>query len=91
MQSSPSWNVLLEPLLDQLRQQLPESRRLLHIFLQAGVAGASFRWLETQCGVSRMLNREPILARQTQQLWHAYLQRAVAEDELIWFPAECQM
>jgi hypothetical protein len=75
----PDWDPRLEPLLEELRR-VHTSTRLTRLFLRAGVTGASYRWLETTCQVSR-LNRDASL----QHWWDLYLARARAEDELIWF------
>jgi hypothetical protein len=78
------WDGVLEPLLEHMLR-VCVCTRLTNVLLRAGVLGASFRWLEGHCRVSHLIKNETSLSGTTRFLWDLYIQRARADDELIWF------
>lgn len=89
-QKQSKWDILLEPLMEQLRRNpdlmLRARDKLVQTFLWAGIAGADFRWLEHRCHVSVMAQADMGVCAETRRLWKLYIQCATARNALNWLP-----
>lgn len=89
-QTEYKWDILLEPLMEQLRRNpdlmLRARDKLVQTFLYAGIAGADFRWLENRCHVSVMAQADIMVCAETRRLWKCYIQCATERNALNWLP-----
>jgi hypothetical protein len=89
-QTQFQWDVVLEPLMEQLRRNpdlmLRSRDKLVQTFLWAGIAGADFRWLENRCHVSVMAQADIMLCAETRRLWKMYIRCATERNALTWLP-----